>query len=189
MDKGIETTRDRILSSAYSLFYKQGFSRVSIDTIAENAGITKRALYYHFDSKDSLVAAALAAKNSRVLADMQNWGLDQAQSAEQLSDLLFNRLEKWAAQPRWAGSGFTRLTTELADLPGHPARKAASDHKAEVERWLASQLRDLGNRSPEIMAAQILILVEGCMSLTLIHGTVDYIRRAADASRILIRAG
>ena len=36
---------------------------VSVDAVAEKAGLTKRTLYYHFKSKDDLVAAYLAARD------------------------------------------------------------------------------------------------------------------------------
>ncbi len=48
-------TRQRIIDAAYLLFYKTGFMRSSIDAVAEAAGITKRTLYQHFDSKDALI--------------------------------------------------------------------------------------------------------------------------------------
>ena len=50
-----EDTKGRILKSAYSLFRQQGFTRVSVDAIAEWAGVTKRTVYYHFKSKDDIV--------------------------------------------------------------------------------------------------------------------------------------
>ena len=50
----------------------------------------------------------------------------------------------WSDQPRWLGSGFTRLVVELADLPGHPARVVARRHKALLERQLAELLARAG---------------------------------------------
>jgi hypothetical protein len=54
-----EATRRRILDAAYQLFYQRGFARVGVDEVAELAGITKRTLDYHFESKDDLLAAVL----------------------------------------------------------------------------------------------------------------------------------
>jgi AcrR family transcriptional regulator len=55
-----QQTRLRILDAAFGLFWRQGFLRVSMDEIAARAGITKRALYQHFPSKDDLMAMTLA---------------------------------------------------------------------------------------------------------------------------------
>jgi TetR/AcrR family transcriptional regulator, acrAB operon repressor len=41
------------------LFAKQGFAGTSIDDIARAAGITKGAIYWHFDGKDTLFKAIL----------------------------------------------------------------------------------------------------------------------------------
>ena len=40
------STRDRIVTAAEKLFYADGIKGVSVDAVAEKAGITKRTLYY-----------------------------------------------------------------------------------------------------------------------------------------------
>ncbi len=62
MPRSSESTRERILAAAYGLLYQEGFSRVSLDAIAAASGLTKKTLYYHFDSKDALVAAVLESQ-------------------------------------------------------------------------------------------------------------------------------
>lgn len=181
---GIET-KTRILTIAYGLFYKQGFARVSMDAIAEAVGVTKRTLYYHFVSKDALVAAVLDHQHPLALARIQEWSTKTAQSPAELLAALFEQLEEWASEPKWLGSGFTRLTMELADVPGHPARHAAQQHKAAVEDWLAEELGTLGAPDPQELARQVMLLIEGCLSLILIHGDTNYAVAAARAAKRL----
>ncbi len=50
-------TRDRILDVALDLFTRQGFDGTSLRQIAEQLGVTKAALYYHFESKDDILLA------------------------------------------------------------------------------------------------------------------------------------
>jgi AcrR family transcriptional regulator len=50
-------TRQRILDVALDLFTEQGFDGTSLRQIAEQLGVTKAALYYHFESKDSILMA------------------------------------------------------------------------------------------------------------------------------------
>jgi AcrR family transcriptional regulator len=66
-------TRDRILEAADELFYRDGIRSVSVNTIAEKAGVTKRTLYYHFRSKDDLIAAYLEARNEPTLSRYRRW--------------------------------------------------------------------------------------------------------------------
>ena len=52
-------TREGIISAALRLFAERGFASASIAEITEAAGITKGAIYWHFDSKDALFKAIL----------------------------------------------------------------------------------------------------------------------------------
>jgi TetR/AcrR family transcriptional regulator, acrAB operon repressor len=52
-------TREALLSECLLLAAQRGFSRTSIDDIAQAAGVTKGAMYWHFASKDELFHAML----------------------------------------------------------------------------------------------------------------------------------
>ncbi|MBK8209685.1 MAG: TetR/AcrR family transcriptional regulator [Rhodospirillales bacterium] len=175
-------TKERILSAAYDLLYKEGFVRVSMDAIAQAAGVTKRTLYYHYESKDGLAAAVLDHQHLYALERIQGWSTGPAETPSDYLAGLFQQIEAWASERRWLGSGFTRLTMELADLPGHPVRRAAHQHKLAVESWLSSELERLGARSAKELARQVMLLIEGCLSLVLIHGDTSYVSAAAKAA-------
>ena len=187
MPRSSEATKSRILSAAYKLLYREGFTRVSMDSIAEAANITKKTLYYHFSSKDELVAAVLEHQHNRALAQIQNWADTSANNPVDFVAALFKELQVWASGRRWLGSGFTRLTMELADLPGHPARRAAHQHKSAVEDWLAYELKRLEQPRPQELAQQIMLLIEGCMALVLIHGDTGYVSAAAKTADQLVQ--
>jgi AcrR family transcriptional regulator len=182
-----ETTRKRILDAAYKLFRRQGFSRVSIDEIALAAKLTKKTLYYHFESKDALLAAMLEVQSELALAAFRTFGDKLSGEPAAISDALFDDLKVWSDTPRWAGSGFTRLVIELADLPGHPARKIARRHKAALENHFAALLAAAGAASPKETAREIWLLSEGAISMMLVHGDRSYAAAAAVAARKLIR--
>lgn len=58
--RSAESTRERIVSESLDLFVEQGIDRTSLREIAERIGVTKAALYYHFPSKDDLLAEVFA---------------------------------------------------------------------------------------------------------------------------------
>ena len=68
MRKPASTTRRRILDAAYEQFYRKGFTRVSVDEVAAQAKVTKRTLYYHFKSKDDLLASVLDLHHEMAIA-------------------------------------------------------------------------------------------------------------------------
>jgi AcrR family transcriptional regulator len=120
------------------MFYRDGFARAGVDAIAEASHVTKRTLYYHFDSKDSLLAAVLDNQNDLALGRIRRWAGKACGEPAEIVAILFVEFEAWAKQAGWTGTGFTRVAMELADMPGHPARLAASRHKAAVEQWLTA---------------------------------------------------
>jgi AcrR family transcriptional regulator len=49
-----ERTRELLLQTAFREVHKSGFESTGVDTILAATGVTKGALYYHFDSKQAL---------------------------------------------------------------------------------------------------------------------------------------
>jgi AcrR family transcriptional regulator len=169
MPRSAEQTRQRILDAAYALFRRSGYVRVSMDEIAAAGRVTKRTLYYHFVSKDALLATVLDAQHRLALAAFRTFGDKLFGRPEAMIDTLFKDLAVWSDKPRWAGSGFTRLVIELADLPGHPARTIARRHKAMLEAHFADMLASAGVEHPRQTAREIWLLSEGAISLILVH--------------------
>jgi AcrR family transcriptional regulator len=179
-------TRETILKAAYVLFRRSGFTRVSMDEIAEASALTKRTLYAHFRSKDDLLTAVLEDQHGMAYEAFQTFGQKLKGTPEEIVKAFFADLAAWAAQPRWPGSGFTRLAMELADLPGHPARKIASRHKGQLEQHLAELLGRAGVPNAERMARQIWILSEGAIALIFIRGDRSYAKAAEEAALAIV---
>lgn len=186
MPRPPERTRRRILDAAYELFYRKGYSRVGVDEIAAFAGLTKRTLYYHFESKDQLLGSVLALHSELALARIRKYEGRYSGSPDQIIEILFSELAKWSAKPSWTGAGFTRLVMELADLKGHPARDIAHRHKAAMETWLASFLEKARVSSPLERAREVALLIEGATALILIHGDRSYAEAAGRAAKTLV---
>ena len=52
-------SRDNLLRAATRRFAERGFSATSIDDVCRDAGVVKSAVYWHFESKEGLLAAVL----------------------------------------------------------------------------------------------------------------------------------
>ena len=96
--KGGETRR-RIIDTAYEVFYKGGFARAGVDTIADAASVTKRTLYYYFDSKDALLAAVLDTQHELVFARIQRWAKRASGNPQKMVEILFDEYKAWARKP------------------------------------------------------------------------------------------
>src|SRR5690349_24854660 len=52
-----QATREHILQAAFRAVYEQGLAGTSLDVVLAKAGVTKGALYHHFDCKQALGCA------------------------------------------------------------------------------------------------------------------------------------
>jgi AcrR family transcriptional regulator len=188
MARPSDPTRARIIAAASTLFYAEGIRAVSVDAVADKAGLTKRTLYYHFKSKDDLAAAYLAARDQPNLTLFKRW-FDEADGM--LPDkiaAIFRNLARSARHPKWKGCGFLRTTAELANLPGHPAIKTGAAHKKKFEGWLCETFESEKIANPAQLARQMLLLLDGSFAVVLLHRDPSYMETAGEAAHALVAA-
>ena len=65
-------TRQELLRAASRLFLRNGFVATSLSDIAEEAGLTKGAVYSNFESKEDLFLALLAGDQARPYAAQED---------------------------------------------------------------------------------------------------------------------
>lgn len=61
-----ERVRTRLLNAAVKVFERKGYVGASVREVAELAGVTKPALYYHFGSKEGVLRAVLDQAGQQV---------------------------------------------------------------------------------------------------------------------------
>jgi AcrR family transcriptional regulator len=74
-------TRTRIQQVALDLFTEQGYEKTSLREIAERLGVTKAALYYHFKTKEDIVASTVH-DYLHALDELIEWGRTQPRTLE-----------------------------------------------------------------------------------------------------------
>ncbi|SIO62241.1 transcriptional regulator, TetR family [Bradyrhizobium erythrophlei] len=181
-------TRQRIIAAASKLFYSEGIKSVSVDAVAAAAGVTKRTLYYHFDSKDDLIAAYLGGRDQPNLAMFQRWFAESRGGLPARIEAIFRNLARSARHPKWKGCGFLRTSAELANMPGHPAIRIGAAHKKKFESWLRVTFEAEGIAQASRLARQILLLLDGSFAVVLLHRDPSYIETAGEAAASLTSA-
>jgi AcrR family transcriptional regulator len=80
-------TREQICEVALELFAEQGYDKTSLREIAERLGLTKAALYYHFQSKEEIVGAIVENYLDEV-DDLIAWARQRPSTRETRHELL-----------------------------------------------------------------------------------------------------
>ena len=58
-NKSTDNSKEQILEAAMKVFVKNGYSQTRMEDIAEMSGLSKGAIYHHYDSKKSLFLALI----------------------------------------------------------------------------------------------------------------------------------
>ncbi|MEU5761257.1 TetR/AcrR family transcriptional regulator [Nocardia sp. NPDC047648] len=170
--------RERILSTADRLFYSQGIRAIGVDTVAAEAGISKRTLYNHFSSKEELVTEYL---RRRLPAESQP--IDTPPEDQILG--LFDAMEYVFAQTGYRGCPFVNAVTELGD-PDQEVRKLAVAFKEQRRDWFRRLLDTAGVADADSLSFQLLILLDGAIAATLVRQDPTVARHARAAAAVLL---
>jgi AcrR family transcriptional regulator len=110
-----ERTRDLLLQSAFQEVYRSGFQRADLDRIPANTGVTKGALYYHFESKAALGYAIVDEVIAGLMRD--RWLRPLRGSADPIGTLI-SVLERTSVRPEdvRCGCPLNNLAQEMSPL-------------------------------------------------------------------------
>ena len=110
-----ERTRERLLQAAFREVYRSGYQSASLDTILAAAGVTKGALYYHFDSKEAL---GYALVQEIIAADLRNKWLRPLQRGNDPIDTLTGIVQAESVRPEDVRGGcpLNNLAQEMSPL-------------------------------------------------------------------------
>ena len=182
-----EETKARILEAATQLFYANGIRAIGVDAIAAEAGVTKRTLYKHFKSKDALIAAYLEGQHEPVLAALiRSVTRIKGDLVAQIEGL-FLAVARQAENRDWHGCPFARAVSELRQSHDDVICRLAEKHKQAFEQWLEEHLTAGKAENPDLLARQIMVLLDGSIIQVLIHRDPAYALAGAEAAVALVR--
>jgi len=79
-----EPSRERILATAARLFARYGSAGMSLQMLADEVGLHKSTLFYHFTGKEELLHLMLQAELGRILAVIEPLATDDPPSLDRL---------------------------------------------------------------------------------------------------------
>lgn len=151
----------RILESASKLFYEKGIHAVGVDTVALDAGVTKKTLYERFGSKDGLVVEYLKDRDRRWRAFRDKKLASAGHSrAEQLS-AAFDASASWSKASGGKGCSMVNAHAEFSDR-SHPVFAVIAEQKREMLDLFRRILATDGQADERLVEA-IMLLHEGAL--------------------------
>lgn len=152
--------RDRILSAAHDLFYRDGIRATGIDKIIKEAGVTKVTFYRHFPAKDDLIRAFLDYRHERWIEWFRTALSREMSAKNDLAAALCATLAEWFASDAFRGCAFINTAVELADaLP--ESLSVARSHKQDMTDALTAWLPQ--GEGGKRLAATLSMLIDGAI--------------------------
>ena len=134
----VEDRPTQLLEIASRLFAMHGYAGTSLRDIAEEAQITKAALYYHFPNKEALYQQ-IVVDNLQALIDRVNAALESAASAtDKVRTFMLTSADVYAEAPdAWLAGSNTFWSSMSPDT-----RAAAIGRRDKYEKLLRSCLAE-----------------------------------------------
>jgi AcrR family transcriptional regulator len=178
--------RDRILDTAFRLFYARGTRAVGVDLIISESGVAKATFYKHFPAKDELVLAYLDKVDGiwtgQLHAAAEAAGPDPA---DQLVGL-FDALGTACRREGYRGCAFINAAAEA--VPGTPVHTRTVAHKQAVLDWLRDLAARAGADDPDTLARTLALLLDGGLADGALAADPEAARAAKLAAGQLVSA-
>jgi AcrR family transcriptional regulator len=169
-------TRKQILDASLKLFSDKGFVRTSVRDIAQAAGITDAAIYYHFASKRDLFEALIEERGFTAV-------LEQLERAEITDgpDIVIPRIAVSALGFLYQNRDLLKvlLVEALAEDP-----VATEEYRMLVERWERAEARILKYYAAQgMLRTAVIDTLAKQLVVTVLGAFADYLMSPSDSPK------
>lgn len=187
-----EVTKETILKKAGILFNTNGYKATSLSHITEATGLTKGAIYQHFESKDVLERETLIYLSSLLFGKLRELIKREHSAGDKLRSV-FNFFESYTINPPLKG-GCPLLNAAIeADDANESLRIEATKMLGQLHESLVLILSN-GIKHKQIKATidkehyatLFIAMLEGGIMMSKLHGNAQAIRRVLKHLNLLL---
>ncbi|HBR2683296.1 TPA: transcriptional regulator [Klebsiella pneumoniae] len=174
--------REDVLAEAIKILEIEGIANTSLEMVAERVSCPTSDLKRFWSDREALLYDALRYLSQQVDAWRRQLLLDETLSAEQKLLARYAALTTCVSNQRYPGCLFIAACTFYPD-PQHPIHQLAEQQKQASLAYTHELLTQLEVDDPEMVAKQMELIVEGCLSRLLVKRSqtdVDTARRLAE---------
>ena len=169
--------REAVLRTAIELFNERGYDATSVNDLATALGVTKSAVYHHFPSKDSLLAAALDEALEGLSA-----AVDEAAAATRSSSAYDRLSASVAGAVRILVEHLPAVTLLLRVRGNSAVEQDALARRRRIDARLAEVVRDAA--SDGALRADLDPDLVSRLAFGMVNSLVDWARPDRDADAL-----
>lgn len=189
----LKRTREDILESVIDTVHRKGLNATGLSELFAVSGASSGSFYNYFRSKHELGHALIDFEWSKLRTNVLEPAAKQCDDPIAQVFLILDRLEsKQLTQPDCAGCLLGNLVVDLVEQD-ESFREHLTRVFDEWERAIAQALHKGRSQlkldvDPDILAEQIITLLEGVMLMGRLRRNPDRIRRGFDSVRNLLKS-
>jgi len=166
-----DATRSKLLERAFEEIHRNGFRAASLDSILADAGVSKGALYHHFENKAELGYAVVEEVVRPWMEQMWRPALESDNPIDAAIHTIRERLKARSELALTLGCPFNNLTQEMSSIDeGFRERLSAILHEwrdATAEALRRGQKNGAVRADVDARAAAAFVIssIEGCVGM------------------------
>lgn len=181
MNKKNTDIREKFLANVEALIYQNGIHATGMDLLVRTSGVARKSIYRYFATKDEMAEAALKARDIRWM----HWFKSECDKADTPQNM-FTVLKGWFESDGFCGCAFINTAGEVGD-PDDPIRQLAKLHKQKLLNYTLELTGQLNIEQPEALAKQLLVLIEGAITMARVMGDYSAADSAKEVAQLLLK--
>lgn len=184
MNATTSPARQKLLETTERLIYRGGILATGMDAIVKESGVSRKTIYSHFSSKEALVAQVLHDRDERWMV----WFVARSGQADTPAGRIlatFDALHEWFHSEDFNGCAFINAAGEIGD-PDDPIRAITKQHKLRLRDYLRQLAEEYVADDPDRMADELLILIDGAITVAKLLDRKEAAREAQRLARKLL---
>ena len=167
-------SRDRIIGKANRLFYTKGYNQTSFADVANDVGITKGNLHYHFRSKDDLLESVIDYRLKTITEQLAQWDEQFPDAKDKLRRFAQMLLNEQNDLVRY-GCPLGSLNVELGKCQLNLKSKAKQMFDL-FQQWLEKTFKELGKKNSKSLSQHLIAMAQGAALVGYVYSDAKLIK-------------
>ena len=178
--------REHLIDTALNLFSKNGYHSTGIDLILCEAGVAKKTLYKHFESKEELIIEVLKKYDHQFRTMVETEVSKRGDTPEEHLLAIFDVAQEWFSDKRFYGCMFINAIGEYSDSDT-TIRDVCKGFKQSMHSFILKLCKKGNFKRPEELADEVAMLLEGSIVTAQVSQKPEAAQIAKRTTELLIQ--